>query len=430
MNKEDLKKIKVLYYPYKAVKKVITGIVYYIQYIISLLYISKNTKRVKKKIANGEVLNVVFIIQYIPGWNKLEPIYKKMLDDDRFNPIIVCVPLNIQNHILMDDNGNDTYQYFIEHGYKALDALLDDGSWFDLNKLEPDYLFHSRPYNAFMPRIYTSSKIVKYALICNVLYGPNLTENGQNVTLDRDYFKDVFCYFSFEKTDKNFYEKRFALGIKMNIQYCRPYGAIGIEEILISQSDEKNMLFDKTVIWTPRWSTDQYIGGSNFFKYKDDIKKLTEQYPNILFIIRPHPLMFGNFLKTGEMTDDEVQEYKNWCNRANNVFLDEAKEYTKTFWYSNLLITDGSAIVAEYFVTGKPILFCHSTASLKYAKYAQDLISTCYEINDSNGLLTCFADVISGKDAKKELRKRCIDEYFGDAVSNSSKIVEYFAKLN
>ena len=135
MNKEDLKKIKVLYYPYKAVKRIITGIIYYVQYTISLFFISKNKKRVDKKIDNNEVLNVVFVVQYIPGWNKLEPIYSKMQKDQRFNPIIVCVPLNIQNHILLDDNGNDTYKYFIEHGYKAIDALLDDGSWFDLKQL-------------------------------------------------------------------------------------------------------------------------------------------------------------------------------------------------------------------------------------------------------------------------------------------------------
>ena len=49
MNKEDLKKIKVLYYSYKAVKKLRIGIKYSVQYTISLFFISKNKKRVDPK---------------------------------------------------------------------------------------------------------------------------------------------------------------------------------------------------------------------------------------------------------------------------------------------------------------------------------------------------------------------------------------------
>lgn len=89
----------------EKLKKIITGMRYYIQYNISLFFISKNKKRVDNKIDNNEVLNVVFVVQYIPGWNKLEPIYTKMQKDQRFNPVIVCVPFNMQNHVLLDDNG-------------------------------------------------------------------------------------------------------------------------------------------------------------------------------------------------------------------------------------------------------------------------------------------------------------------------------------
>ena len=429
MNKEDLKKIKVLYYPYKAVKKVITGIVYYVQYIISLFYISKNTKRVKKKIANGDVLNVVFIIQYIPGWNKLEPIYKRMLADDRFNPIIVCVPLNIQNHILMDDNGNDTYQYFIEHGYKAIDALLDDGSWFDLNKLEPDYLFHSRPYNAFMPRIYTSSKIVKYALICNVIYGPCFTRNGLDVTLNRDYFKDVYCYFAFDPSELDYYVSRFWMGIKINIQKCAPYGAIGLEQISAVETDNHIPRYRKTVLWTPRWSTDPYVGGSNFFNYKDTIVRLADKYKNILFIIRPHPLMFGNFMKTGEMTESEAAQFRMWCNNTENVILDEEKEYSDSFRKSDFLIADVSGLLPEYYVTKKGILYCHSTAKFEYTDYAIEFISTCYEVRNIKDLEQLFLLLINNNDYMLDKRVEFINKYHHDIDKNSQKILEYLSKI-
>lgn len=424
MNKEKLKKIKVLYYPYKAVKKIITGTIYYIQYIISLFYIAKNTKRVEKKIKNNEVLNVIFVVQYIPGWNKLEPIYSKMLKDQRFNPIIVCVPLNIQNHILMDDSGNDTYQYFIEHGYKAIDALLDDGSWFDLKKLEPDYLFHSRPYNAFMPKCYTSGIIVKYALICNVLYGTCLSINEQKVCINKDYFKDVYIYYSFDLSESVNYKKMNRIGTLFHVQKCYPYGATGIEQILESKIENKKTSFKKTVLWTPRWSTDSFVGGSNFFNYRGTITRLAEENKDVLFVFRPHPLMFSNFVKTGEMTEHEVEEFKKYCQIKDNIILDASNDYSRTFWNSDFLITDLSGIVPEYFITKKPIIYCHSNVDFQYTEPIEKIIHSCYEAKNSTDVGHYFYQLINSNDYKFKNREDCMNELFSDVENNSINIVK------
>ena len=133
-----------------------------------------------------------------------------------------------------------------------------------------------------------------------------------------------------------------------------------IEQILNSRKEKTSSAFRKSVLWTPRWSTDPIVGGSNFFKYRHIIKKLIAENPDVLFVIRPHPLMFGNFLKTGEMSELDVQEFKEYCSNTNNVYLDENKEYSNTFWNSDILITDNSGLVPEYFITSKPIIYCHS----------------------------------------------------------------------
>lgn len=55
-----------------------------------------------------------------------------MKKDKRFNPIIVCVPLNIQNNTLINKNAkNDTYEYFNKQGYKVINSLRQDGSWYE-----------------------------------------------------------------------------------------------------------------------------------------------------------------------------------------------------------------------------------------------------------------------------------------------------------
>lgn len=424
MNKEKLKNIKVLYYPYKVIKKVITGTSYYIQYILSLFYIAKNKKRVEKKIDNNEVLNVVFVVQYIPGWNKLEPIFSKMQNDQRFNPTIVCVPLNIKNHVLMDKNGNDTYQYFINHGYKAVNAFLDDGSWFDLKQLKPDYLFHSRPYNYFMPIDYTSNKVVKYCLICNIMYGACLAENDQTVCINKDYFKNVYCYFAFDLYEMSYYKSIFRIGISNNIQKCFPYGATGIEQILKSKIENRKTNFKKTVLWTPRWSTDPFVGGSNFFNYRATITCLAEDNKDVLFVFRPHPLMFSNFVKTGEMTENEVEEFKKYCQIQDNIILDESNDYSLTFWNSDILITDLSGIVPEYFITKKPIIYCHSNVCFKYTESIEKLIHSCYEAKKSTDVNSFFYQLINSNDCMLKKREECMDELFSDVENNSVNVIK------
>ena len=405
-------------------KKVYRTVKYYILYFISLLYIKKNIKRVSKKIQDGEKITVLFIVQYIPAWNKLEPIYQKMKSNNRFNPVIVCVPINIENHILLnDDFHNETYEYFKRQNYECINGLYEDGEWVDLKSLHPDYVFHSRPYNYCMPKCYTSYEIKKYALLCNVLYGVNTTVNCQSSTLNSDYFKDVFCYFAFDIPDQEFYEKSFKKGIQLQIQKCFPYGAIGLEQMLKAKSEKHNKEFKKTVLWTPRWSTDPIVGGSNFFKYKETIRVLAEENQDIHFIIRPHPLMFNNFIKTGEMTKEEVSVFKEYCLNATNIDLDENKEYSDTFWKSDILITDNSGIVPEYFVTLKPIIFCHSDI-FTYTTGMEKIIESSYQAFTSDDINCYFNDLVKNNDYMKGKRQETCKSLFYDIEKLSEKVLD------
>lgn len=370
-------------------------------------------------------IKVLFIAQYIQGWNKLAPLYNKMLTDKLFEPVIICVPTGIKNSELInaDSLENDTYDYFISKGYNAINALIGRNQWLDLKELEPDYIFHSRPYNQFMPKEYSSKKIRKYALMCNVLYAANTTKNCQEVTINRNYFSDVFCFFAFDKLEVNYYNEKFRVGCKLGIQHCYPYGAIALEEIMSFKNYEKLSKTTKRVMWTPRWSTDPKIGGSNFFKYRNVILRLVKQNPNVTFIIRPHPLMFNNFIDTGEMTEKEVGEFRRFCYDTKNIILDESKDYTKTFWESDFLIADPSGIVAEYYVTNHPIIYCHAEIDFDYMDYAHQMFAYSYEINNEDELIHTFNLLCNNMDLKKEERLNNIKDLFGDVELLSDNIL-------
>lgn len=423
-----IKNNRILYLINKFWKKLYYGIPNYIKYIISLFMIKKNYNRVMEKINKNKPLNVVFIVQYIPAWNKLKLIYTEMQNDSRYNPIIICVPLDIQNNLgKCEQTKNDTYEYFVKNGYSVINAL-NNNEWFDLKSIEPDYVFHSRPYNQFMPKCYTSKEIRKYALLCNVLYGASLTVAGQKVTLNKDYFNDVYCYFSFDNSEKSFYEKRFALGCKLNIQKCYPYGATALEQILKEKKEYINNDFIKTVLWTPRWSTGSFMGGSNFFNYVNILIDLAKKNQKVLFIFRQHPLMFDNFIKTGELTAKEVRDFKSYCERESNILLDEEKEYINIFWKSDILVTDASGIIPEYLMTNRPILYCYSQLSAEWTDFASAIINSSYQVHNKEDLIRYIEELLSDKDEKEQERQNCIKVFFGNVKNNSSAILNVLAK--
>ena len=368
---------------------------------------------------------VVFIIQYIPAWNKLQPVYEEIKNRKDMEAFILCVPLNIREHEFTDSSReNDTYEYFVKHGYECINAYRS-GKWFDLECFCPDYVFHSRPYDTFMPEKYTSDNIARYAKICNILYGASMSLRMRNTVFNRDYFRNCSFYFALDRTEAEFWNKRYKKGVKAGVQKAYAVGSTAFESILDAKSEKKS---ERTVImWTPRWTTDKTVGGSNFFNYKDVLIETAENDPDTDYIFRPHPLMFDNFVKSGEMTAGEAEDYKRKCEELPNVTLDEKKEYADTFWQTDMLVTDISGIMIEYFITGKPMIYCISDVEHEFTDGYKPMISACYIVHNKEELLGTINALKSGSDPLAEKRREVIDYYLGDGSKASARTADIIA---
>lgn len=385
--------------------------------------------------AENDPIRVVFIAQYIPAWNKMESVYKAMVDDERFNVYLLCVPDRIKFGELDDieNNRNEVYEYYVDKGYDAINALVGKNKWFDLKRLKPDFVFQSRPYNHYMPAVYTSGEISKYARICSLMYATSLTRTGMKITLNHDYYRNVFCYFAETKESLEFYKKEFEKGHKKGVQHSYYLGYPGYESI-VKQKDMKNKAWDFCdkdfrVMWTPRWSTDKKEGGSNFFVYKDAFLEYAKEHENMAFLFRPHPLMFDNFIKTGEMLEDEVNDYKDTVSKMPNTSLDSEKEYVPTFWNSSVLVSDISGIVPEYFITGKPLIFCKTSKEWDYSNETIKMLEGCYVVENKEQLFERLDKLASGEDELEEKRKEILNELYEETLETATKnIVERLAQ--
>lgn len=395
-------------------------------YTSDVIAILRMNKYRKNKCVNHERIKVVFLCQIVETWNKVAYVYYKMLENPQFDVELVCIPNRIKNSVLenAEDLSNETYDYFISKGYKAINALKGKNEWVDLRELSPDYVFFIRPYNYFMPEIYYSKNISKYAKTCCLLYAINTMQEVKKHTLNKEFFRYIDYYFAESESTMNYNIKQLRLGHILKINVSKYLGSPTLE-LFIKNSDniEHSWDFSKNnfrVIWTPRWCTDACLGGSNFFNYYKWLLEYAKKTPEIDFLFRPHPLTFENFLATGEMTQEEVTSFKREIEQIHNVELDTNPQYESTFSKSSVLVSDISSVMVEYFVLGKPIIFCISNMNLELEDDTKKIVEGCYVVNNREELEERIIQLKNGNDYMKEKRQKIIAEVFGNDIQNST----------
>ena len=374
-------------------------------------------------------IRVGFICQYIPAWNKFEPVYNQLNRDNRFETFLICVPSGIQKNKLISsgDTRNDTYEYFHSHGYNCINALIGKNTWFKLETLGLDYIFYPRPYNSLMPSPYISRKVSRYTKICHIMYGMSLTKEILRTSLNRDFFRNVYYYFAESQYVAEEYKAMYSKTHIDGLQKSGYFGSPVLSLILERENSEAslwNFARDKyKIMWTPRWTTDLKLGGSNFFTYKDCLLQFSKEEDRLAFVFRPHPLALSNFVQTGEMTQEQADEFVLRCHQEPRIFLDQTQEYIPTMWNSDALITDISGVLPEYFVTGKPIIYCATNMILSLAEHTKKILEGCYIVNNFDELKQRVEMLLNGQDELKEKRKEIIEELWGKTLQHCAEMI-------
>ncbi len=389
-------------------------------------------KYTKKHNRNSGKINIVFLYQMPELWNKLEPVCEEFIKDEKFNVIILTIP---KQEILIDSrvekySENENFKTIKHFDCKVIDAKVNENEWYDLKNLNPDYVFYQRPYDNYLPNIYRSYNTIKYTKTCYVPYGWIMTTNLQETCLNREFFRNLYLYYAENMEIYSIVNKRAPFSNALNLRRTLSLGSPSLESVYKLKNSEsiswcRDRKSDKLrIIWTPRWTTDAHLCASNFFEYKDKFIEFARKNKDTFILFRPHPLAFENYLKLGLMNQDEIDEYKNNVNQLENASMDSQKDYLTTFWDSDILVTDISAIIVEYFLTGKPIIYCdNGTAPLD--KFTTEMAKGFYWAKSWNEIQTIIMELENGEDRLYYKRQELIKELFGDNSSDSSSgIVE------
>jgi hypothetical protein len=129
-----------------------------------------------QKIKNQDKIKIVFLVMHKSMW-KVDPVFKKMLNDPFFELEILICPDTIYGEKQMLEDMEEAYDYFLEKKYPVKKSKRDDDSWIKLDEINPDIVFFTRPHNSTHEEYYENAYL-NY-LSCYVPYGHSVSKYSQ-----------------------------------------------------------------------------------------------------------------------------------------------------------------------------------------------------------------------------------------------------------
>lgn len=366
------------------------------------------TVQMQRKWDPEEPTHVVFLVQETSVWPKSEPVARLMLESAAFHVTFLCLPrakLSAMRENRLEFAQNDAVDYicarFGADNAAIVSAQTSDG-WVDLAALRPHYVFYARPYDIYLPLEYRTQNVSRYARCCYIPYSFLMTQAFAPMGASPEFTRNIRLFFACER-DEAEYVKKTLLPTPLRKVRLDGYPPLDAWWKLKRGSGPF------TVTWTPRWTTDVSAGGgSSFFMYWDFFYELAAAHPELRVIVRPHPLAFENFINSGEMTCAQADElHEKWEALANGR-IDEDGDYTQTLAQTDILVTDLSGIIYEYFMTGRPVVYCGRREPMETRDFAL-LFDSFYVVDSEKALSQRLSALLKGEDEKKDERAAAIE---------------------
>lgn len=347
-------------------------------------------------------IRIVFLYRGLCFWLNNHSFYKECLWDGNFDIWVVPEANYIEPEIL---------SMLKKDRVKIIEKNIKDNKYFDLRRLNPDYVLISTPYQEQRNKIYSAEYLRKYTKVIYIPYGI-----GPQKNLGEKYFKlpffnlcyKIFCEFEFKR-------KLFLKFIDKNIPITSgypPYDLLLNTKYMKDFNKKKNIWnFNDNnhikVLWTPHWTVKKWgyisddnkdkLGNSDFVQYADLWLKIPKLYPQLDIVMRPHPNLF-KFLKeetNGEWTQEKIDKWKKDFESNSNVKIDNDTDYITQFLTSDCIINSSQSFFLVYLAVNKPFLLTSRTDV--YDDVGNRVLNAYYKASNENDILNFIEEILIKK---------------------------------
>ena len=184
----------------------------------------------------------------------------------------------------------------------------------------------------------------------------------------------------------------------------------------------------RKIIYAPHWSIGSGAAFSTFEYNHEFIYALAKKHQEISWVIKPHPNLLHEAVRTGLFADnEEAMDYFHRWDELPNAKLVTGGNYQPIFFSSDGMILDSVSFVGEYQYTGKPLLFLtHPKQS--FLALGTEILKHNYYVDgrDHYGIVSFVHNVILNRnDRKKDSRQSFFQRVFDYRTKNGLLASEF-----
>lgn len=403
-----------------------------------------NIENIKRK----PKIKVAFLTSQASIW-ACEPIYNRLASDNRYEAFIIVTPFEYgSDHNTVTETYNATCAFFEEKYYnyrKAYDVV--NNKYLDMTELgSPDIVFHQTPHTTYLHSNYQIESFNLNVLNIYIPYGIMIV-NGHDIQFNQKFHHlcwKIFCETPLHQKMMH----QYSLIQDSNVEcsgYVKMDPFLNCSEPIIDSNKiwklpPMNKSIDETIkiIWAPHHAlVDHPFAFGTFHKNYKFFYELAKKYPQISWIVKPHPLLKNDSIHFGLFRNsDEYDMYMNKWDELPNARTIHEGSYIDIFKTSDAMILDSVSFLAEYLYVQKPSLFLTKTCD-SFNEFG-DLVKDChYQVDgeDFDGIEAFITNVlISKKDTMKDTRMGFYNKYLNYLELNkgllaSDYIYSYFCNV-
>ena len=310
---------------------------------------------------------MAFLVFYFEAWDALDEIYRLMLESPEFEPVVITIPRRLTGDPEFGGEGKVS-EFFTDAGIEHVRLNFENSyeGLHQLKRLAPDYLFLNYPWQKNYQPAYKIENLIAFTRVCYVPYfslplvnepnidgvAPHLFRQSTHRLAHLVFLQDRSVKDAFTHTERGGHHTYFT-------------GTPKVDSLIEKMKTEAKYwpLGDSAnrfkVLWAPHHSFGEaWLNFGVFDSMHTDKLELARENPQIDFVLRPHPYMFGSLVGQGYMSAEALAYWrKNW-DALPNTATDETTSYAALMLAADLLFTDGISFIAEYpLVTRRPAVF-------------------------------------------------------------------------